>query len=193
MQSPRETGLGALRGKRNKNLRDLTIRLSAACPHACPVTLQLTMSIVIRPYRDEDFAAVAALEESGLHEPYRSAVFVRQMGEVCKETFLVAVPDGGEPVGYTIGAAVQHDVSEAWILRLAVRDDQRRRGIGSALLKSVTGALEARHARTIRLSVSPENLPAIRLYEGQGFVQEKFIPAYFGKGGDRIIMKKTRA
>ena len=48
--------------------------------------------------------AVAALEESGLHEPYRSAVFVRQMGEVCKETFLVAVPDDKEPVGYTIGA-----------------------------------------------------------------------------------------
>jgi [ribosomal protein S18]-alanine N-acetyltransferase len=149
------------------------------------------MSITIRPYRDEDFVAVAALEESGLHEPYRSAVFIRQMGEVCNETFLVAVTDGGEPVGYTVGAAVQHDISEAWILRMGVRDDQRRKGIGAALLKSVTGALQARHACTIRLSVSPENLPAIRLYEEQGFVREKIIPAYFGKGEDRIIMKKT--
>ena len=149
------------------------------------------MSITIRPYRDEDFVAVAALEESGLHESYRSAVFVRQMGEVCKETFLVAVPDGGEPVGYAVGAVVQHDVSAAWILRMGVRDDQRRKGIGAALLKSVTGALQVRHARTIRLSVSPKNLPAIRLYEGQGFVQEKNIPAYFGNGEERTIMKKT--
>ena len=108
------------------------------------------MSITIRPYRDEDFMAVAALEESGLHEPYRSAVFVRQMGEVCKETFFVAVTDGDEPVGYTVGATVQHNISEAWILRMGVRNDQRRKGIGSALLESVTGALHARHARTIR-------------------------------------------
>ena len=63
------------------------------------------MRITIRPYRDEDFLAVAALEESGLHEPYRSAVFIRQMGEVCTGTFFVAVTDTGEPVGYTVGAA----------------------------------------------------------------------------------------
>ncbi len=150
------------------------------------------MSGAIRSYRDEDFAAVAALEESGHHEPCRSAVFVRQIGEVCKETFLVAVPDDGEPVGYTIGAGVQHDFYEAWILRMGVREDQRRKGIGSALLEAVTDALQARHARTIRLTVSPENQPAIRLYERQGFVREKIVAAYFGPGEDRIIMKKTR-
>jgi ribosomal protein S18 acetylase RimI-like enzyme len=150
------------------------------------------MSIAIRTYSNKDFAAVAALEESGLHEPYRSAVFVRQMSEVCKETFLVAVPDDGEPVGYTIGAGVQHDFYEAWILRMGVREDQRRKGIGSALLEAVTDALQARHTCTIRLTVSPENQPAIRLYERQGFVREKIFTAYFGPGEDRIIMKKTR-
>jgi len=149
------------------------------------------MSIAIRAYRNEDFAAVAALEESGLHEPYRSAVFVRQMGEVCKETFLVAVPDKGRPVGYTVGASVPHDFCEAWILRVGVREDQRRKGIGSALLEAVTGALQARNACIIRLTVSPENRPAIRLYERQGFVRERTVTAYFGPGEDRIIMKKT--
>ena len=148
------------------------------------------MSISIRFYRDEDFVAVAALEEPGLHEPNRSAVFVRQMGEVCKDTFLVAVIDDGDPVGYTVGTSVQHNFREAWILRRGVRADHRRKGIGAALLKSVTGALQERHAGTIRFSVSPKK-PAIRLYEGQGFGQEKIIPTYFGLGEDRIIMKKT--
>jgi [ribosomal protein S18]-alanine N-acetyltransferase len=149
------------------------------------------MSITIRYYRDEDFGPVVALEESGIHEPYRSAVFVRQMGEVCKETFLVAVIDDLEPVGYAVGIQVQHTVHDAWILRLGVREDQRRKGIGAALLKAVTGALHAGHACTIRLTVSLKNQPAIRLYGRQGFRQERIVPAYFGQGEDRIIMKKT--
>lgn len=73
-----------------------------------------------------------------------------------------------------------------------MREDQRRKGIGSALLEAVTDALQARHACTIRLTVSPENQPAIRLYERQGFVREKVVAAYFGLGEDRIIMKKNR-
>ena len=147
-------------------------------------------SYVIRLYDDADFAGVTLLEESGLHEPYRSAVFVRQMGEVCKETFFVAVNDEREPVGYTVGSIVQHDFREAWILRLGVREDHRRKGIGAALLKAVLDALHARYACTVRLTVSLKNQPAIRLYERQGFSQEKIAPAYFGRGEDRIIMKK---
>lgn len=151
------------------------------------------MRIPVRSYRNEDFRAVAALEESGIHEPYRSAVFVRQMGEICKETFLVAVPDNGEPVGYAVGAGVRHDLSEAWILRLGVREEKRREGIGSALLGAVIDALQAKHPCTVRLTVSPENHPAIRLYERHGFVREQTVPEYFGPGEDRIIMKKPMA
>jgi ribosomal protein S18 acetylase RimI-like enzyme len=53
-------------------------------------------------------------------------------------------------------------------------------------------ALYTHHVHTIRLSVSPGNKPALRLYDKQGFVQEKFVRAYFGPGEDRIIMKKER-
>ncbi len=148
------------------------------------------MIATIRGYRDEDFTAVVALEESGLHESYRSAVFVRQMGEVCQETFFVAVAGEGKPVGYTVGTHVQHNIGEAWILRLGVREDHRRKGIGSALVRMVTGALQERNACTIRLSVSPENQAAIRIYEREGFCKEKIVPEYFGQGNDRIIMKR---
>ncbi len=147
-------------------------------------------SYVIRLYDDADFAGVALLEESGLHEPYRSAVFVRQMGEVCKETFFVAVNDKGEPVGYTVGTSVQHDFREAWILRLGVREDQRRKGIGAALLKAVPMPCMHDMPAPVLLTVSLKNHPAIHLYERQGFSQEKIVPAYFGRGEDRSIMKK---
>ena len=149
------------------------------------------MNFTIRTYKEGDFRAVTDLEISGLHEPYRSAVFIRQMAEICSDTFLVAVLDKGA-IGYTIGTIVQHTPAEAWILRIGVREDQRRTGAGTVLLAAVMDALYTHHVQTIRLSVSPGNQPALCLYEKQGFVQEKFVQAYFGPGEDRIILKKER-
>ena len=51
-----------------------------------------TPELQIRPYRDDDFAEVTGLESAGVHERYRSAVFVRQMGALAPATFLVAGP-----------------------------------------------------------------------------------------------------
>jgi ribosomal-protein-alanine N-acetyltransferase len=149
------------------------------------------MNFIIRPYHEGDFPSVSLLEESGLHEPYRSAVFIRQMAGVCAGTFLVAVREDGV-IGYTIGTFVQHNPAEAWILRIGVREDMRRIGAGTALLRAVMDVLYTYSVQTIRLSVSPGNQPALSLYRKQGFVQEKCIQDYFGPGEDRIIMKKER-
>ena len=138
------------------------------------------MSLTIRPYRNEDLAAVAALGDSGHHEPCRSAVFVRQMGEVCKGTFLVAVLDEGNLSG-TLLALVFSTMFATPGSCTWRREDQRRKGIGSALLKAVSSALQVRHACTIRLTVSRKNQPAIRLYERQGFGRERIVAAYLGR------------
>jgi [ribosomal protein S18]-alanine N-acetyltransferase len=152
---------------------------------------QCAMNIVIRPYEDDDFSAVRDLEEAGLHGPYRSAVFVRQMAEICSETFFVAVRED-RAIGYSLGTFVQHNPAEAWILRIGVKENNRRAGAGTALLAAVIDALYTHPIQSIRLSVSPGNQPALSLYRKQGFVQEKFIQSYFGPGEDRIIMKKER-
>ena len=140
-------------------------------------------------YRDEDFAAVHNLEMSGGHEPYRSAVFVRQLGIVCHNTFLVATRDG-EQVGYAIGALVQDNPRDAWILRIGVREDLRRTGVGSVLLAGLLEIFRTKGVHTVRLTVSPENIAANALYVKAGFVQESFCRAYFGEDGDRIVMVK---
>ena len=149
------------------------------------------MKASFRTYEADDFPAVSALEESGLHEPYRSAVFIRQMAEICTESFLVAVLDG-RAIGYTIGTFVQHNPAEAWILRIGVKEDQRGRGTGTALLAALLDVLFTLNVQTIRLTVSEGNQPALRLYRKQGFIQEKCVRDYFGNGEDRIIMKKER-
>jgi hypothetical protein len=66
----------------------------------------------IRPYLDKDFSAVSELEIAGIHEPYRSAVFVRQMAELSPATFLVAVTRSAV-VGSTVASVVHDDSSSA--------------------------------------------------------------------------------
>lgn len=145
--------------------------------------------VTIRPYDDSVFPQIHRLEMAGGHETYRSAVFIRQMGIVCRNTFLVATLDG-ETVGYSIGALVQGEPREAWILRMGVREDQRRNGVGSILLTELLDVLRTLGVRTVRLTVSPWNVPALGLYQKTAFVQESYHEAYFGKDEDRIVMVK---
>ncbi len=145
--------------------------------------------VSVRPYEDGDFTSVHWLEMEGGHEAYRSAVFIRQMGIVCKNTFLVASL-GTEPTGYAIGALVQNEPREAWILRVGVRKDQRGNGSGSLLLAELLEVFRTQGVCTVRLTVSPGNVPARGLYRKAAFVQESYREAYFGNDEDRIVMVK---
>jgi ribosomal-protein-alanine N-acetyltransferase len=146
--------------------------------------------IMIREYRESDFPEVLEMERAGVHPAYRSAVFVRQMGELCPGTFFVAAA-GERLIGYTIGASVQDDPGRAWILRMVVQEAFRCRGIGTALLGTVTNALQKRNACQLFLTVSPKNPAAIHLYTHQGFITVTRHSAYFGPGEDRIVMRKV--
>jgi Acetyltransferases len=147
-------------------------------------------NLQIRPYADRDFPEVTDLEIAGIHEPYRSAVFVRQQAAISPQTFLVAVEEE-RIVGFTVAAVVRDDPSRAWILRMMVGDGFRHCGIGTALLREACRVLAENGVSEIFLTVSPENEPAIRLYTHEGFTQESLVPAYFGAGEDRFVMKRA--
>lgn len=73
---------------------------------------------------------------------------------------------------------------------MGVREDQRRNGVGSILLTELLDVLRTLGIRTVRLTVSPWNVPALGLYQKTAFVQESYHEAYFGKDEDRIVMVK---
>ncbi|MFA5332313.1 MAG: GNAT family N-acetyltransferase [Methanoregula sp.] len=159
------------------------------CPLSKPPSFPGDETVLVRPYSDRDFAEVSLLESDSVHEPYRSAVFVRQMGALFPHTFLVAVV-GETVVGFTVGSIVQDGSASAWVLRVMVKDGYRHRRVGTRLLSTVIESLVARSITTIYLTVSPQNLPAIRLYTTAGFVRVDEIREYFGPGEDRYVMKR---
>jgi ribosomal-protein-alanine N-acetyltransferase len=147
------------------------------------------MNGTIRRYREEDFAAVCAIERENSAGDCKPEVFVRQASVLFSETFLVAEAEG-RPIGYTIGALVQHRPATGWIIRLAVAGTHRRRGVGDRLVAAVIDALRDRGAEEVCLSVSPSNHTARPLYEKWGFQETGFFQAYFGEGSDRYILRK---
>jgi len=146
-------------------------------------------NLLIRPFREEDFPAVADLG-SVTDRSLMNRVYLRQMSAICGNLFLVAFI-GHEPVGYIIGATELSRPSSAWALKVVVRQDHRGSGIGTRLFFSLFNRLQDRKVRELRLTVSPENKPALRLYERNGFVKETYFEGYFGKEEDRFILKKT--
>lgn len=141
----------------------------------------------VRLFRRGDFARICALEEGENGAPYPAAVFIRQASELYPQTFFVS-ESGSALSGYAIGAVSAENTTDAWILRLKVAPNFRRKRIGSALLQALVAALEEKGVRSIRLSVSPENTPALALYKKSGFVSIARETAYFGDGHDRFIM-----
>ncbi len=81
--------------------------------------------------------------------------------------FLVAVDyETGETAGYL---GVQETAGEAYITNIAVFKKYRRLGAADALIKKASDDAFARGCDFISLEVRESNLPAISLYEKNGF------------------------
>lgn len=69
------------------------------------------------------------------------------------------------PAGFALARVV---ADEAELLLLAIRPTMRRRGIGTALLRSIVTDAKERGAGTLHLEVRANN-EAVRLYHNEGF------------------------
>lgn len=146
------------------------------------------MEVTIRRYREEDYYSVCSLNEMRVPGGYHGHVFIRQASVVFLHSFLVA-ERGEDVIGFTIGALEQHNPDNAWILRLVVREGCRRKKVGERLLMAVIRIFRAQNVKNIYLSVSPANIPAIRLYQKHGFNTINKLDSYFGYGEARNIMQ----
>ena len=81
-------------------------------------------------------------------------------------TSFVAVSDGGELEGIILAG---HDGRRGYIYHMSVREDCRRRGIGSALVQASLEALKAEGINKAALLVFRRNGTGNAFWERQGF------------------------
>lgn len=121
------------------------------------------MEFTITKMGTEHIEQIACLEKECFSEPWSENALAEEL-ENENSHFLVAVSD--DVMGY-IG--VQEICGEAYITNVAVFDEYRKSGIGRALLKAACDGAKSRNCEFITLEVRESNVPAITLYESEGF------------------------
>ncbi|WP_413204674.1 GNAT family N-acetyltransferase [Rhodospirillum sp. A1_3_36] len=97
----------------------------------------------------------------------------------------IAASTGSDPeaFGFVLARSL---VGEAEILTIATRPDQRRKGVGGALLDWSLVEAARRGAEVLFLEVAADNRPARSLYEGRRFLLQGRRKGYYQRGSERI-------
>ncbi len=117
-------------------------------------------------------------------------------GRAAAQDTLVAVVEG-EPAGLIAIAhptALESHSHVYEVIELAVATEQRRNGIGRALLEAAVGEAAARGARRLTLRVLSTNPGARALYESAGFAVEGVLRGEFlleGRYVDDLLMARA--
>lgn len=131
------------------------------------------------PMREQDLAAVAALEAEAQAFPWQHEHFLDslQAGYSCW-----VCAQGGVLLGFSI---VMQVLDEAHLLNIAVAKAYQGRGFGARLLQSVLESARLNHVASMFLEVRVSNRRAIDLYRHFGFRQIAVRPGYYPAAAGR--------
>jgi len=146
-----------------------------------------------RPLRLADLVYVAALEAQIHAAPwtignFRDALAAGYSARVGERDFRI--------VAYGV---LMPAPGEAQVLNLSVVPDARRQGLGRSLLRQFVEDARNLNAGQIFLEVRTSNIPAIRLYESEGFAPVARRTDYYpsaspeGPREDAIVMRRALA
>jgi ribosomal protein S18 acetylase RimI-like enzyme len=128
--------------------------------------------MLIRTYEDADEPAVVGLWREALPDaaPHNDpATAIRNKRVAGDGLFFVAEVDD-QVVGTVMGG---YDGHRGWVYSVAVSATQRRRGVGSALVRRLEAALAKRGCLKVNLQVRASNAGVVAFYEGLGYAVEE--------------------
>jgi ribosomal-protein-alanine N-acetyltransferase len=148
----------------------------------------LSAETTIRRFRPEDAAAVAQIMEESPDAARWSKESYEASGGWGGVLALVS-ETRGELGGVLIGRQV---ADEGEILNLAVRQGNRRRGEGGALLEAALAELKAGGVTHVYLEVRESNTAAIAFYVGHGFARTGQRKSYYHDPEESAVLLEKK-
>jgi len=128
----------------------------------------------IRPYQAADFDGLDALwREAFPNDPPRNRAAQSVPAKLALNDDLLFVAVEDDQVLGSIMAG--YDGHRSWLYSVAVREDAKRRGIGTALVKTAEMAMRKLGCCKINLQVRSTNTSVIAFYKGLGFAVEDHV------------------
>ncbi len=139
---------------------------------------------IIRRMTINDVPAVWAIECATFPTPWSLRDFEHEMSENPCARYLVA-DRGGNIVGF---AGIHVILDEGHITNIAVREDERGRGLGRQLTKDLLQYAANLGVQYVTLEVRENNEPAKALYRSLGFIKVGVRKKYYENQTDAHIM-----
>lgn len=140
----------------------------------------------IRPAELSDIDVVFSVEQASFGKDAYPKSLLLALLILHPQSFFVAEVEG-RVVGYAVGALIH---GKGHVMSLAVHPHYRRRGIATALMKALEGALMAEGAAELRLEVREDNVEAAAFYEKLGYRAIGKQSRYYSDGSSAIIYSK---
>jgi ribosomal protein S18 acetylase RimI-like enzyme len=80
-----------------------------------------------------------------------------------------------------------------YVVGIYIRPRRQGGGLGRAFLLALAEEIRQTGGLGFVLTVAPKNRRALQLYRSVGFVDESFIPAFYGEGEDRHVLRWSLA
>jgi len=158
------------------------------------VALREIGDCIIRRCDPSDLIPVMEINMKTLPEHYSDYFYESLLAEL-PESFLVAEVNG-RLVGY-IMCKTEYGfsnfkklgfVKKGHVVSVAVLEEQRKKGIGRALIEEAIAGAKIKKADELYLEVRCSNNEAVKLYEKIGFIIKQRIKSYYRDGEDAYLM-----
>jgi ribosomal-protein-alanine N-acetyltransferase len=158
------------------------------------VALRDIGNCIIRRCDPSDIIPVMEINLKTLPEHYSDYFYESLLAEL-PEAFLVAEVER-KLVGY-IMCKIEYGfsnfkklgfVKKGHVVSVAVLPENRKNGIGRALIEEAIAGVKLKKSDELYLEVRCSNTEAIRLYEKLGFVIKQRLKAYYRDGEDAYLM-----
>ncbi|MCR4776693.1 MAG: tRNA (adenosine(37)-N6)-threonylcarbamoyltransferase complex dimerization subunit type 1 TsaB [Saccharofermentans sp.] len=137
----------------------------------------------IREATAEDVDRIMVLEEGSIPHPWQRKEIEKLISEENKCAF---VTEKNGHIACYIGCDIVLD--EGNIGNLVTEEEERGKGLATAILKRLLEYLRKRGVKNVYLEVESTNVAAISVYKKCGFKSYNIRKGYFGVGRDAILM-----